>query len=375
MSDFIVKPCGESIQDAIDTAAWAGGGRVVLAPGVHLSGTIYLKSNVELHVEAGAILKGHSSPELYDDFCDPGFDAVAPENSRKCLIAAANASNIAITGQGEINGSGPDFYDTNVPGDSFYAKPPHPRPRMVQFFNCNNIRIEGTSFVDSPGWTFWLIECHDVMITRVRVTGNQRMINNDGIDIDCCRRVTVSDSFFRTGDDCLILRAIPRSPKHHPVCEDVTVTNCTLDSRCQGIRIGCPSDEEIRNCLFSNIVIHGTGNGININNPVRYLTVGSQGRLRLSNLIFNNFVIDSGGVPLWLNVENGVKLRRLGGMTFSNFRIKSPEPVRLDGCPDTWIRDVTLNDFCIETTAPTPIVTSYVDRLAINRMTCIHAVP
>ena len=341
--DFIVK-VGESIQSAVDAAHTNGGGRVVLEPGIHPSRTIYLKSFVELHLLSGARIQGSSKVEDYDDFCDPGFDAVAPEKSRKCLIAAAHAENIAITGSGEINGAGPAFYDTNVPEGAFFTKPPHPRPRMIQFYDCRKVRFEGVSFVDSPGWTFWLMACEDVNIHRVTVTGCQQMINNDGIDIDDCHRVTVSDCLIRTGDDCLILRAIRKSPDHHALCEGVTVTNCILDSRCQGIRVGCPSDDTIRNCSFSNIVIQGRGNGININNPKRYLQPGCTGYLDLHDIVFNNLVIESGGVPVWINIEEGVKLRRIGGMTFSNIRINSDQPCRLEGSSETIIEDVRFSE-------------------------------
>ena len=373
MSDYIVsEKSGSAIQSAIDTAAAAGGGRVCLEPGLYLSGTLYLKSNIELHLPAGAVLKGYSKPDLYDDFCDPGFDAVAPEGSRKCLLAASHAENIAITGQGEINGSGPDFYDTNVPAGAFFAKPPHPRPRMIQFFDCRNVHFEGVSFVDSPGWTFWLLGCEDVHISRVRVTGCQQMINNDGIDIDDCRRVTVSDSFLRTGDDCLILRAIRRSPEHHAVCEDVTVSNCVLDSRCQGIRVGCPSDDTIRRCTFSNILFRGQGNGININNPVRYLRKGCTGYLHLENLTFQNFIIEAGKVPIWINVENTVRLRYVGSMTFSNFRIRAPQPIRLEGNPETWLEDLRFSEITVETSASTALTAEYVRRLTLNQVELNH---
>ncbi len=330
---------GESIQAAIDAATNNGGGRVVIQSGEHSSDTIYLKSNVELHVGRGAVIQGSSKPEDYDDFSDPGFEDVSPEGSRKCLIAAANATNIAITGDGEINGAGPDFYDTTAEG-RFFAKPPHPRPRMVQFFNCKNVLIEGTSFIDSPGWTFWLISCEDVAIRRIKITGCQRMINNDGIDIDGCRRVTVSDCLIRTGDDSLVLRAIRKGPDRTACCEDVTVTNCVLDSWCQGIRVGCPSDDTIRNCTFSNIVIQGEGRGIIFNNPKRYLRPGCTGYMDVNNLVFSNIVIDTKRVPIGINVEEGITLRHLGGVTFSNCRIRSDQPCKLEGAAETIIEDV-----------------------------------
>lgn len=343
---YTVHP-GESLQNAIDAAHAAGGGRVALEPGVHATGTLFMKSHVELHIPAGAKIQGSGKVTDYLDFRDPGFDAVAPENSHKCLIAAAHCENIAITGDGEINGDGPAFYDTHVPEGHFFAKPPDPRPRMIQFFDCRNVRFESVSFVDSPGWTFWLIGCVDVKIHGITVTGCQQMINNDGIDIDHCRNVTVSDCVITTGDDCLILRAIRKSPEHHAVCENVVVSNCILDSRCQTIRVGCPSDDTIRNCSFSNLVIRGSGkqgNGININNPKRYLKPGCNGYLDVHDIVFNNLVIESTGVPIWINVEEGVKLRRLAGITFSNIRIRSEHPCRLKGSPETTIEDIRFSE-------------------------------
>lgn len=345
MSDFPVKQkngCG--VQEAIDAAAAAGGGRVVLESGVYPCGTLYLKSHVELYLEPGAKLQGSSHSEDYDDVYDSSFDSVAPENSRKVLLAAVGCRDIAITGFGEINGAGPEFYDRNVPEGSFFSKPQHPRPRMVQFSGCRNIRIEGVSFVDSPGWTFWLLGCEDVRISGIRVEGCQQMINNDGIDIDDCRRVTVSDSFFRTGDDCLVLRAIRKTPEHHAICSEVVVTNCVLDSRCQAIRIGCPSDDTICDCTFSNLVVKGAGNGIHINNPKRYLSPGCGGYLYLDRILFSGITMECGGVPIWINVEEGVKLRHLGGITFSNLQINAAESCRLEGCPETWIEHIRFHD-------------------------------
>lgn len=339
--DFVVKEHSRlAVQQAIDAAHGAGGGRVVLEPGVYRGGSLWLQSNVELHLSAGARLVGSSRAEDYDDFDDPRLGARQPENSRKFLIGARDAENIAITGPGEINGSGPEFYDRTVQPGGFYAKPAWPRPRMVQFFRCRNVRLEDANFIDSPGWTMWLIDCHRVCVHGIHVAGDQRMINNDGLDIDGCSEVTVSDSFFRTGDDCLILRAIRRNPDEPVVCENVAVTNCVLDSRCQGIRVGCPSDDTIRHCRFSNLVIRGEGNGININNPRRYLAQGCSGYMDLHDVTFDSLTIESTRIPVWINVEAGIRLRRIQGIVFSNLTIAGPEPCRIDGCAETIPEDI-----------------------------------
>lgn len=375
--EFIPKEKnGEAIQAAIDSANRAGGGRVVLTPGIYPAGTIYLKSNVELHIPAGAKIQGYADSKKYDDIKDPELVNIAPEGSRKVLLAALHAENISITGQGEINGQGPLFYDRNVPKDQCFAKPPQPRPRMVQFFDCRNIKFEDVSFVDSPGWTFYLLNCEDVHVHRIRVTGCQQMINNDGLDIVSCKRVTVSDSFFRTGDDCLIVRAIRKFPDDHAVCEDVTVTNCVLDSWCQGIRIGCPSDDTIRRCTFSNITFKGKGNGINIDNPKRYLISkwNDTGFMDLRNLTFTNFVIESEKHPIRIHVGKGVKLKYIGSMTFSNFRIRSRLPILLQGNPETMIDQLSFSEIQLETPGDQTIVSNYLKRLNLNQVELISDV-
>ncbi len=366
MEQIVTEKNGPAIQRAIDAAARAGGGRVSLEPGVYPSGTLYLADNVELHLPAGAKIQGYGDPGRYDDFRDPGFDAVAPENSRKCLIACKNCVNVAITGQGEINGSGPEFYDRNVPEGAFFAKPPVPRPRMVQFYNCRNVRFEGVSFVDSPGWTFWLIACENVTVSRVEVRGCQQMINNDGIDIDGCRRVAISDSFFRTGDDCLILRAIRRNPDLPSVCEEVAVTNCVLDSRCQGIRLGCPSDDTIRNCTFSNIIFRGSGSAVHCENPYRYLRQGCTGYMKLSDIAFTNCDFTTERYPVRICCEGSIRLRGIERITFSGLRFRSKLPLFLEGNSETVLREIRFTDVRGEVEGDDAIHTKFVEHLRLE---------
>ena len=111
--DYIVPAKnGESIQQTIDRAAVTGGGRVVLEPGVYPSGTIYMRDNIELHLNAGAVIFGREGSDSYDDFSPAAIHGVAPEKSLKCIIAADSVKNISITGNGKINGNGLTFYDT-----------------------------------------------------------------------------------------------------------------------------------------------------------------------------------------------------------------------------------------------------------------------
>ena len=210
-------------------------------------------------------------------------------------------------------------------------------------------------------------------ITRVRVVGCQQMINNDGIDIDGCRRVTVSDSFFRTGDDCIILRAIRKHPDVPVVCEEVMVTNCVLDSRCQGIRIGCPSDDTIRNSSFSHITFRGEGNGIHCDCPVRYLRKGCGGYLKASDICFNDFNITTGRHPIRIGCDAGVKVRELSRFSFTNIRFKAKFPIRIEGTSDSVIEDIHFDNVSGTVEADVPLVAKYVRNLKLDRFTVTAA--
>jgi len=118
------------------------------------------------------------------------------------------------------------------------------------------------------------------------------MINNDGFDIDSCNRVTVTDSFFDTGDDCIAIRAMRRSPEDTAICGNILVANCYLSSSWQCVRIGCPSDDTIRNMVFRGLVLHGRGNGILCEAPWHYLRKNDNGYMNAHDIQFSDCDID-----------------------------------------------------------------------------------
>ena len=331
--DFPVREkSGAAVQSAIDLAGASGGGRVVLTEGVYPSATLYLRSGVELHLEKGAVLLGSSKWSDYDDVDDPRIGKV-PERSKKAFIAAIGCRNVAITGAGTIDGQGVSFYDSNVPPGAMFAKPPHPRTRMVEFVECRNVRFEGVEFKDSPGWTFWLRNCENVVCSGLHIHGDQRMINNDGLHFDGCRHVRVGGCEIRTGDDCIIMRA-NRMPGGMSLCEDLIVSNCTLNSNCQAIRLGCPSDDTIRNGLFKNLRISGN-NGIASIHPVRYLQPSCGGYCRMENLRFEDCTVDVRGVAVFFTVDPGIRLRAFGNVTFDGLVLGRESKIVLNGSEDS----------------------------------------
>ena len=353
---------GKAIQEAIDLANRAGGGKVVLQPGVYLSGTIRMKSNVELNIPTGSILRGYDTPDKYDDFSHPEFANIRPEKSDKCLITAYKVENIAITGGGMIDGCGPAFYEKVIPpGKRFYAKPPIPRPRMLQICNSKNIRLNGVTYHNSPGWTMWIRECENVEVENVFVRGDQKMINNDGVDFDGCQNVTLRNSIFVTGDDCVVLRSMRNDKTTKVICKNVLVENCYLDSACQGVRVGCPSDDIIEDCELRNLKINGYGNGIYFNNPTHYLAPGDNGYLKLNNVRFSNISISSNLWPIRMDVWDKIKLRQLNGVTFRNITVNSRMPISLKGNSETRITNIVMENISGKVQADQPLETGFID--------------
>ena len=332
------------IQGEIDAASARGGGRVVITKGEHPCGTLYLKSGVELHLEEGAVLSGGPGPDFYDDAIPSeevySYEGCHPNTqTRKAFIYAGDAHDIAITGKGVIDCHGQGFFKQT--SGFFWGKPNCMRTRLVVMLRCRNIRFEDTTFKDSPVWTMWLRHCENITASRIRVVAEQKMINSDGIDFDACRHVRVGDSYFKTGDDCIVLRAIRHASDagHEVVCEDVVVTNCVLDSTCQGVRVGCPSDDTVRNAVFRDISFHGN-NAISSDQPKRYLESKDGGFFRCSDILFENWKIDCWGHPVILAVEKDINLRDFGGFTFRNIEVKSGRPFRVMGSSTVKVHDV-----------------------------------
>lgn len=368
MELFVTEKNGAAIQRAIDTAFAAGGGKVTLESGIYPSGTLYLKSNVELHVPAGAVILGGSSHEDYDDFFHPDYPTT-PERCRKALLIACEAENIALTGNGELNGQGPLFYDRNVPEGKFYNRPATPRPRLISFFGCRNVTVNGINLIDSAGWTMWMVNCKNVYVSKIRIEGDQRMMNNDGFDIDGCSNVSVSDSFFKTGDDCLVLRSIRRKENEESICENITVSNCILNSPCQGIRVGCPSDEIIRYCRFSDITFRGRGTAILSHHPDHYLRADGQGCANISDLSFNNFDIESeNGFVIFLNCMPGINIKGIKRLTFNNIRARSRFGININGHANAVFENIELNNISGEIKESTPLTALFVRNLKLNNV-------
>jgi len=251
-----------TIQAAIDEAAAQGGGTVFFPAGTYLTGTLFLKDHIRLHLDAGARILGSTDVDDYPAVVN-AFPSRTDRYCVRALIRGEDLRNVAITGHGTIDGQGPAFKDNRVsgpeweelvsgfegtgryrPNESFVN-----RPYLIQLVSCTGVLVEDVSLRNSAMWMQHYLNCDFVTVRGVNVI-NHGCRNNDMIDIDCCRNVVISGCYGDTDDDALTLKSTAGRPT-----ENVAITNCILRSRCNAIKAGTESSGGFNDIVISNCVI------------------------------------------------------------------------------------------------------------------------
>lgn len=226
----------DCIQKAIDKCTADGGGRVILPRGSWLSGTVWLKNNVTLYLEKGAVLQGSDKMADYS----------------KHLIRADHAENIGVEGAGTVDGCGSAFWFEKPDGGY-----DHDRPvpgYMLYFEGCTNVKVAGVRLQNAESWTLHLLGCIGATVRDVVIRNPLHGPNNDGIDIQACKDVTISGCDIYTSDDAIVLKN--RHPKYvHIPCANISVTNCIITSVCNALKIGTETRGAFRNINFSNCTV------------------------------------------------------------------------------------------------------------------------
>ena len=230
----------KAIQAAIDACAEAGGGKVCFNNGRFLCGTIHVKSNVTLYIEAGAVLLGSKNLNDYP-VTIPAYRSYTDHYTDKSLIYAEKAEIIAIMGRGTIDGQGASF-----------EGPYKVRPYLVRIIECKNVMVKELTIRNSPMWVQHYLACDNVVIEAITVDSVVNG-NNDGIDIDSCSKVRISNCNIISLDDAIVLKSTSDRP-----CRDVTVTNCVLKSMCNALKLGTESNGGFQNIAINNCTVYDT---------------------------------------------------------------------------------------------------------------------
>jgi len=354
------EKCTEAINQAIAACAKSGGGTVFVPAGTYVTGSVELLSHVTLHLDSGAVLKGS------EDLADYGRG-----RGRAPLIRATDAEDIAIAGRGIIDGSGTTFMDMTktrtgpylpkdfdpnatrqgreymdakfgeADGPVVYRSRPN---RLIRFTRCTSVLVRDVTLRNAPTWTLHLDDCNNATVTAVTIQNNLLIPNSDGIHCTSCRRVRISDCDISAGDDAIAITTLDNPAER--ISENITVTNCNLQSRSAGIRVG-HGDGLIRDCTFQNLTIRESNRG---------LGVFVRDRGSIENILFSNITIRTrlhtghwwgNAEPIHLSVypaRKGVFVGRLRGVTLSNITAESQSGIVIYGRQSGDISDVSLDN-------------------------------
>ena len=258
-----------AINTAIEAAFANGGGKIIVPAGIYLCGSIHLKSNIELHLLPGAVIKAApASMKAYDESESfggfPEYQDGGHTYFHNSLIWAEGQDNISITGRGMIDGEGLTKKDTenagNVQGGSIGTG-----DKAIALKLCTNILIRDITIFRGGHFAIIITGCEKGTIDNVTIDTNR-----DGIDIDCCKYLTVTNTKVNTpNDDGIVLKSSYALKKPVP-CENILINNCIvtgyklgtfLDGTyipekvnwvCGRIKLGTESNGGYRNIAISN---------------------------------------------------------------------------------------------------------------------------
>jgi len=308
--------CTNAFKKAIEVCSAAGGGKVIVPEGVYLTGAIYLKSNVNLHISENAIVKFFTDDEKYLPAVFTRWEGVECMNYSP-LIYAYEEENIAVTGKGILDGQGDnsnwwswkgkkefgwaegmpnqnegrkklfEMAENNVPpaerilGKGFYL-----RPNFFQPYKCKNVLIEGVTFKNSPMWFIHPVLSENISILNVTVEGLGP--NNDGCDPESSKNILIKNCFFNTGDDCIAIKSGRNNDgrRINVPGENIIVQNCKMKEGHGGIVIGSEISGGVKNVFAENCEM----NSPNLDRALRIKTNAVRGGV-LENIYMRNVKI------------------------------------------------------------------------------------
>lgn len=316
------------LQKAIDQAGWKGGGTVHVPSGNYRCGTLRLRSNIHLHLAAGAVIQGdHENAQLYPVIGPTPYGNLPGQI--QALLWGEDLHNLTISGPGTIDGGG------SAPLWGEEAVQTKFRPALAFFRNCQNLRIQDVTLQNSCFWTLHLLRCEDVFVRGCRILANPGRINTDGIDPDGCRNVVISDCLIRTGDDAIVIKSTEGDP-----CENITVTNCVLSSQCCALKIGTEAVGPIRNVSMSNCIVDDSNMALAL-----YMKDGSV----YENISFQHIIIRAQG-HFVIHADQDPrdytqpKFGQVRNISFHHIQIASSGRIYLEGLPEHPLEGISFSD-------------------------------
>jgi len=393
------KDCTKAFRRAIDTCSAAGGGHVVVPRGQFLTGAIHLKSNVNLHLQPGATIKFSTNPKDYLPVVFTRWEGTELMHYSP-FIYAFEQNNIAITGEGTLDGQGsPEHWwywvgrpnygwregqpqqredrdtlqqmaEKGIPvrqrvfGEGHYL-----RPQFIQPYACRNVLIDGVTIINSPMWEIHPVLCTNVIVRQVNIRSHGP--NNDGCDPESCQDVLIQDCVFDTGDDCIAIKSGRNADgrRLHVPSQNIIVTGCRMKDGHGGITVGSEISGGVRNVFGENCHLDSP----NLDHALRVKNNAMRGGL-LEDLHFRNLTVGQvkhAVITIDFNYEEGERgsfIPVVRNFTVDHLRSgKSQHALDVQGFRQAPIMNVTLRD-CIFDNVTEPSIVRNVQRLTLERV-------
>lgn len=323
----------DALQRAIDAAAAAGGGRVLLRGGKkYLSGALRLRSNIEFHLaDDSRLIAGIRASD---------YPADAPG-----ILTADGAEGLKITGTGHIDGQAMKFMTTYSETDMRW-EPKAFRPRMFWLLDCKNLEVSGISFGDSPNWGLHMLGCERVLVDGIRIRNRMDVPNCDGIDPDRCRHVEIRNCDIVCADDGIVIKT-SQQQRDFGVAHDLVVKNCKVTTRDSGFKIGTETFGDISKVRFEHCQVISGGRG-----P----TITHRHGGNISDIEFSDMEVvaehhaarwwgwgEAVSITVWPRID-GETAGKLSDVRLRNIKARAENSVRIDGAKDNPVTNVLLEN-------------------------------
>jgi polygalacturonase len=379
--------CTKAFKKAITAANEAGGGRIVVPAGEFFSGAIHLKSNVNLHLLAGAVIRFSTDPNMYLPAVYTRWEGVECMNYSP-LVYAYEQQNVAITGEGTLDGRSSDdnwrrfakiqkkdreklfeYGQKGAPVEQrTFGRGTKLRPNMIQFYKCKNVLIEGVTIQNSPMWHIHPVLSQNITVKDVKVVGYGP--NNDGCDPESCTDVLIQNCYFDTGDDCIAVKAGRNNDgrRVNVLTENVVIKNCHFKDGHGGVVIGSEITGGVRNIFAENCVMDSP----NLDQAIRIKTNSVRGGFVENVYVRNVAVKEVREAVLKINfyyeeADAGNHTPSVSNINLENVTCgKSEYALYLKGYKRSPIKDIHLANCIFEDIEKTVIIENVEDILLEN---------
>jgi polygalacturonase len=275
-------PCTAALQRALDACGAAGGGLVLVPPGIYLTGSLSLRSCTHLHLAPGAVLLASARIEDFPPM--KARDEGIERTIHSALLVGVDLHDVAISGTGTIDGQGEPWWkaDEAIRKLRVAAKLPReaenpegsplrwPRPRLINFIRCRKTSVAGITLKDGPAPNIHFTYCEDAWVDGVSVHQARAARGTDGVIVDSSKHVRITGSFLSCGSDCVGIKSgyNEEGRRIGRPSEDVVIANCHMvHSSASGVAIGSESAGGVRNVVISDCVMQDCLSGVFIRSP------------------------------------------------------------------------------------------------------------